>query len=195
MMLYLVRHANPQIDPTVAANKWQLSRTGMIRAQSLARHLEGCKIQVVVSSTEPKAIQTAQILADQFGCHVELADGLQEHARPLLPGSFTSPGEFKQRVKAFFEQPGQLVLGAESADQCFTRFNGALCTAIERHAGKTMAVVTHGTVISLLLNSYNHLDPYPFWQALGMPTCITVDLPDFTIRGMWTPPDRFETSP
>jgi broad specificity phosphatase PhoE len=187
MMLYLVRHSNPQLDITVAANQWQLSQTGITRAKSLARHLEGNRIQAVVSSTEPKAIHTAQILADQLGHPVELADGLQEHERPLLPDSFTPPDEFRQRVKAFFERPEQLVLGAETADQCFARFNHALCEVIERHAGETMVVVSHGTVLSLLLSSYNHLDPFSFWQALGMPTCIRVDLLDFTIRKMWTP--------
>lgn len=186
MMLFLVRHANTRLDPTVAANQWQLSQTGIIRAQNLARHLEGSEIQVVVSSKEPKAIQTAQILADQLGCPVELAEGLHEHERPLIPGSFTHPDEFKQQVKAFFEQPDQLVLGAETADQCFVRFNSALREVIERHADETIAVVSHGTVLSLLLSSYNSLDPYLFWKALGMPASITVDLPDFKIGEMWT---------
>lgn len=187
MRLYLVRHANPQIDPNVAAKQWQLSESGIERAERLAKHLEGRRIEAVISSTEPKAIQTSQILAAQLKLNVKRAEGLQEHERPFIPGTFSSPDEFREMVKEFFASPGKLVFGAETADECYHRFNRAILEVIKHHAGKTIAVVSHGTVLSLLLSRYNRREPYPFWRALGMPTCITVSLPEYTIHEVWTP--------
>ncbi len=187
MRLYLIRHADTQIDPGVAAKQWQLSERGIERAENLAKHLDGSGIQAVICSMEPKAIQTAQILAALLDLNIETVEGLHEHERPLTTGTFASPEEFRERVKQFFEFPDRLVLGAESAEQCYQRFNRAILGVIKRHAGKTIAVVSHGTVLSLLLSRYNHLDPYPFWRALGMPACITVDIPGFTIHELWSP--------
>jgi broad specificity phosphatase PhoE len=188
-MLYLVRHANPLIDPSMAASQWQLSAVGMERARALAKYLERTGIQAVATSTEPKAYQTAQILAEQLSLQVETAAGLHEHERPLTLGPFSSQDEFHSKVKEFFTQPGQLVFGAETADKCFERFNRALLEVIARYHGKTLAVVSHGTVLSLLLSRYNNLDAYPVWKAMGMPTYIAVDLPDFKIYKTWTPPE------
>jgi broad specificity phosphatase PhoE len=189
MMLFLVRHANPQIDPAVAASQWRLSAGGLERAGELAKHLRGRGIQAVVSSAEPKAYQTAQILAEMVGLQVEVADGLHEHERPLTPGSFTSRDEFQAQVEAFFDQPGQLVFGRETAEQCLHRFNQAIHEVIARHPSKIQAVVSHGTVLSLFLSHCNHLDAFTFWQALGMPACIQVNIPGFNIVENWTMPE------
>jgi len=180
MMLYMVRHANPQVDPTVAACKWRLSTVGIERAGELAKLLAGRGIEGVVCSGEPKAVETAQILAEQLGLQVEIEKGLQEHERPLTPGSFTSREEFQTQVRAFFEQPGRLVMGRETAEQCFERFNRAMHKVIGSHPDKTLAVVTHGTALSLFIARYNDLEGYTFWKGLGMPACIQVKMPDFS---------------
>jgi broad specificity phosphatase PhoE len=188
-MLILVRHANPQIDPAVAASQWRLSAAGVKRAGELAKHLVGHGVQTVVSSAEPKAYQTAQILAEQFSLHVEVADGLQEHERPLTASAFTSADEFQAQVAAFFAHPGRLVFGRETAEQCFERFNQAMHEVIARHPDKIQAVVSHGTVLSLFLSRYNNLDAFTFWQELGMPACIRVNVPGFNIVERWTLPE------
>ena len=188
-MLILVRHANPKIDPAVAASQWRLSAAGVKRAGELAKHLVGHGVQTVVSSAEPKAYQTAQILAEQFSLQVEVADGLQEHERPLTASSFTSTDEFQAQVAAFFAQPGRLVFGRETAEQCFERFNQAMHEVIARHPDKMQAVVSHGTVLSLFLSRYNNLDAFTFWQELGMPASIRVDVPGFSIVDRWTLPE------
>ena len=186
-MLYLVRHANPQIDAAVPANQWQLSAAGIERAHQLAQYLDKAGIQAVISSPEAKAIQTAQILAEQWGLEVEVMDGIHEHERPWSPDSFTRVVEFQSRIQQFFLQPGELVFGAETADQCHARFEGALRQIISQHQNRRLAVVTHGTVLSLLLSRYNRLDVFTFWQALGMPASIRVEIPDFQIKETWTP--------
>ena len=58
------------------------------------------------------------------------------------------------------------------------------------HPGKTEAVVTHGTVLSLFLAHYNHLDEYTFWKELGMPACIQVNTQDFTIGEVFSLPEQ-----
>ena len=186
-MLYLVRHANPQVDVTVPATQWQLSATGIDRTHQLANQLVTAGIQAVISSPEPKAIQTAQILAEQFGLAVQVEAGIHEHERPWTPDSFTSGAEFQSRVQQFFLQPGKLVFGAESADQCFERFERALQQILKQQRNRTLAIVSHGTVLSLLLSRYNTLDAYAFWQTLGMPECIQVNIPGFAIKHTWTP--------
>ena len=65
-MLYLLRHARPCINPSMATSQWSLSSQGIVQADQLAAHMAGKAIQLIVSSTELKAVQTAQILADRL---------------------------------------------------------------------------------------------------------------------------------
>ena len=185
-MLYLIRHANPQIDPSKPANQWQLSTLGIARAGSLAEHLEGRGIQAVISSVEPKAVQTAQILALRLGLPVEVIEGLHEHERPRV--AYSTQAEFKAQVARFFVKPDTLVFGQETARQASQRFDVAVQAALAQHPAQTLAIVTHGTVLSLYISQHCALDAYAFWQSLGIPACIHLDLPSYQVVESWSPP-------
>ena len=65
--LILIKHAMPQISPVVASPLWPLSEQGRYQCCALADTLTGYALQGIVTSTEPKAQETAAILASQLG--------------------------------------------------------------------------------------------------------------------------------
>ena len=186
-MLYLIRHANPHIEPDVAASQWHLSPLGMVRAHQFAAHLAGCGIEHFIASSEPKAIQTAQLLAQDLEVPVTTADNLHEHERPQV--GFMTRAKFTNLVARFFANPTQLVFGQETADQAFKRFDGAVSDVLARYSAQTLAIVSHGTVLSLFISRHCNLDAFTFWQALGLPACITLAWPECRLLETWTPPD------
>jgi phosphoribosyl-AMP cyclohydrolase len=177
--LILIRHANPQIDPQRPARDWPLSAEGRARCQALARRLACFEPQVVVSSVEPKALETAQIVAQCVGLDAETAAGLHEHERDNV--AFTSREPFEAQVAAFFAQPHALVFGRESADAAHRRFSTAVQEVLARHAGRNLAIVTHGTVLSLFVTRAAGLEPFPFWRSLGLPALAVLSLPDLKL--------------
>ena len=118
--LILVKHALPAIIPTLPANQWHLSEIGRAQCALLADQLATYVPDALVSSSEPKALETAHLVAQKMHMSVQVVDGLQEHDRSNTP--WLDPEEFDRAVAAFFRHPTELVLGGETAHQASERF-------------------------------------------------------------------------
>ena len=180
--LVLVRHSKPEIEPDKPAAFWRLDEVGRRRCDLLADRLRCFTPDVVWSSREPKAVDTAEIVAAAFGVPVQTADGLEEHHRRGVP-YFPTTGEFESAVEQFFSSPDLLVLGEETASQALTRFSAAIDGVID--AGQTdTVVVTHGTVMTLYTTSVAGVRPMDFWRRLGLPSFVVLALPDMRIQSI-----------
>lgn len=172
--LCLVRHAQPKILPGIPAREWQLSEEGRYRCERLAQLVRAYAPDMVLTSQEPKAFETGEILAEQLRIPVSSVENLHEHERRGVP--FQSRDEFAAAVKRFFEHPEQLNFGDETAEQASIRFDEAVGKVLSEHAGN-IAIVAHGTVISLFTAKYANLDGFSLWSRLGMPAMLSFSLP------------------
>jgi broad specificity phosphatase PhoE len=179
----LVRHSLPEFVTGVPASQWHLSGEGRRRCRRLAGQLALHDLAAIVTSQEPKATETGQIVADMLGLRLEIAAGLHEHERGVV-GDMGSQEQFQAQVTLFFSRPGELVMGYETADQAHTRFQAAVARVVEQHRTGNLAIVSHGTVLTLLIARANRLDPVPLWQSLGLPAFATLSLPDLSLLGL-----------
>ena len=180
--LILIKHSLPEIVPGVPAAAWRLSEAGRARCHPLASELAAYHPDVIAASVEPKAAETARLIADVLGCPLETVEGLHEHERRSVP--FLDSDAFDAAVAAFFARPAERVLGEETADQAHARFAAAVSGVIARHPGRTIAIVAHGTVISLFAARASGLAPYPLWKSLGLPSYLVLSLPDLHLLTM-----------
>ena len=178
--LIFIRHSLSQVDFTLPANQWHLSEEGFRRLSLVPPYLSGYGLTRIVSSQEPKALETAQTLAQSIHLNLEVRIGLHEHLRPQVM-SF-SVDQFESQVAAFFTFPDQLVFGSETADQAFRRFSGAINQLISDYPSENLAIVSHGTVISLFVSRLTGSEPFGFWKQLGMPALVFFSLPDFHLQ-------------
>ena len=151
--LILVRHSISQVMEHLPANEWRLSEAGQARCKLLAERLSRHEPQMVVASLEPKATETGQLVAEHLQVPFENASNLHEHERRSFP--YRSREIFEANVREFFAQPDKLIFGDESAVQAYIRFAQAVERVIESHPDKTVAIVTHGTVVTLFTARYN----------------------------------------
>jgi len=178
--LILVRHSQPEIAPELPARQWHLSAEGRRRCQILAPRLAHFQVRRVFSSSEPKAAETAHIVAAHLGVPDETIEGLHEHdRRNVMPWS--TQEQFENSVRALFEQPDQLVWGVETADQAYERFAQAVASVITRSPNQDVVIVAHGTVITLLVSRTNTIEPFPFWKRLGLPALVIMSLPKMAV--------------
>ena len=180
--LVLVRHSNPEIEPDQPASEWRLNEVGRRRAELLADRLRGFSPDTVWSSREPKAVETAEIVAAAFGVPVRTADGLEEHHRRGVP-YFPTRGEFESAVEQLFCNRDQLVFGTETAEQALSRFTAAIDDVIDAGQQDTV-VVTHGTVMTLYVASVAGVRPMCFWRRLRLPSFVVLTLPDMQIASI-----------
>ena len=178
--LILVRHSMPEMVLGVPASQWRLSAEGRARCKRLAGRLRAHDPAVIVASQEPKAVETGQIVAGVLGIPFDVAEGLHEHERGRVE-SLGSREAFQAQVASVFEQPGALVFGQETGDQARARFTRALDRVIGQHPTGNLAVVSHGTVMTLFITQAAGLDPVPFWKRLGLPAFAVLSLPDLSL--------------
>jgi broad specificity phosphatase PhoE len=173
--IILVKHSLPEIAPTIPAKEWRLSKSGQVRCKALAEKLESYLPDVFISSVEPKAIETAQIIASQLNKPFSTFEGLHEHDRTGV--DFSDKEQFEAKVNDFFVHPDRLVLGKETANQAVERFSKALTSVEVEHPDKNIVVVAHGTVITLFVEKYNDLEAFSYWKKLDLPSFVVLSLP------------------
>src|SRR5215510_1862923 len=172
--LILVKHSLPEVVENIPAREWKLSVEGRMRAQSLAERLIEYQPEVISSSLEIKAQETAHILADHFGLEYEVFEGLHEHDRSKSP--FYSKDQFQILVQEFFDKPDILVFGSETAHQVLSRFQVAVDSVLSSYQEKSILIVSHGTVISLFVSHLTRCDGYFLWKELGLPSFVLIDI-------------------
>ena len=173
--LHLVKHSLPVIDLHQPSSNWRLGPAGSRLSVLVAERLASADVDAVFSSVEPKAEETGRIIADRLGVPFATLEGLQEQARDSV-GWLDSVDAFETAISMLFAEPDKPVFGAETADQAHTRFTAALEKVMTAETGD-IAVVSHGTVITLYVARANHLEPVPLWKQLGLPSLVTVEWP------------------
>ena len=177
--LILVKHSLPAVETEYPANQWKLSEEGRSRIHRLAEKLRRFEPEVLLSSSEPKAKETAEILAGLLQLEMQVAEDLHEHDRTNTP--FLSPEAFQESIREFFAKPDQLVFGKETADQAHARFESAMEAALSDHMGKTIMIVSHGTVLSLFISRRTGISHWLLWNELGLPSFVVLDLGSNTL--------------
>lgn len=178
--LILVKHSLPAIDPSQPAREWLLNEEGQRRCSVLAEALRKYGPQAIVSSAEPKARDTAERVGLDLGLVNTPLPDLREHARQTAP--FLGKAKFDATMQRFFAEPDVLVFGEETADTAYARFVSAVKQATAQHDGKTLVVVAHGTVISLLVSRACNVDAFRLWKQLDMPSFIVLSFPAMRIE-------------
>jgi len=172
--LILVKHSLPEIVESLPANKWKLSKEGQVRAHRLAERLSCYQPEAIASSNEPKAKETAEIIALTHQWELHIIHDLHEHDRSNVP--YLSKDEFQTSIREFFQKPDVLVFGRETADQSHARFARAVHSILNNYMDKTVVIVAHGTVISLFISRLIGSSDWLLWNELGLPSFVVIDL-------------------
>lgn len=172
-LLVLVKHARPEVDPSVPAGSWTLGLAGIEGSWRLAERLRPLGLGRVVSSVEPKAAETGRLVAEALDLPWQTAHDLHEHGRRSV--GYLSQEDFEASIRRLFSVPASVVFGDESADAACIRFSGAVDALVRTHPGERLCIVAHGTVISLFVGRRYGVDEWTMWKALGTPSYVVVD--------------------
>jgi broad specificity phosphatase PhoE len=171
--LLLIKHSLPEIVAAVPSREWVLSAEGRARCRWLAGELTRHGIERLYASLEPKALETASIAGAEAGLIAEGRPDLHENDRTGL--GFLPRAVLDARIRDFFTRPDELIIGTETANAARARFAGAVSRLVEVVAGRTTAIVAHGTVITLLVAAHNEIEPFDLWLRLQTPGYVVLD--------------------
>jgi len=148
MFRYLT-HPQVNQDPKVPVPRWGLSDIGKARLLALKNTRELINTRLVISSTETKAIETAEVISELFGAAHIARENMHENDRSAT--GYLPPQEFEQTADAFFLKPHESVRGWETAIDAQERVFEAFQAITKEHADGDLLFVGHGGVGTLLL--------------------------------------------
>ncbi|MHA1930155.1 MAG: histidine phosphatase family protein [Candidatus Thorarchaeota archaeon] len=158
--LVLLRHAEPHVEIADVPSKWGVSKEGKAQAIKLAFSGVFNDIDLIISSDEPKAYQTADMIAlrqKQSVIRNPLFDELNRDG-----GFYLSSSQYKLAVQTILQDYSFRVDGWETAASALSRFKRGIDQVLAEHSSKRVLIISHGIVLTmyfseLLGNSDNML--------------------------------------
>jgi broad specificity phosphatase PhoE len=165
-VVFFITHPDVAIDPTIPVADWPLNARGRSRMQAVAASPWASGVRHIFSSSERKARDAAQLLADGLGLHgYSVVDGLGENDRSAT--GYLASQEFEATVDAFFAQPQTSVRGWEPAADAQARIVRAVEQVISQASDDgDVAIIGHGAAGTLL---YCHLAGLPISRRHEQP--------------------------
>jgi broad specificity phosphatase PhoE len=149
MFALYITHPQIRIEPNIPVPQWGLSDIGRARTAQTATHPWVKKLGRIVSSSEVKAVETADILAEAAGVLTEQVEAMHENDRSAT--GFLPPSAFENAADWFFAHPFESFHGWERAIDAQSRIVSAIDTVLADHNPDVpIAFVGHGGVGTLL---------------------------------------------
>ncbi len=146
-----------------------LNPEGLTQAGALGARLARNSFDLLISSDLGRALQTASAIAMRTGHEIMVEPRLRERNMGIFQG--LTPAEVQSRypdeyIRFKSNDPEYAIPGGESMRQLFERCVACFADLAERHAGMTLAAVTHGGVLAML---YRHATAMPLAAPRDFP--------------------------
>lgn len=174
-----VRHAMPAVTEGVHSSEWHLDEATRAAAEIWAARLEvGGGIGALVSSTEPKALETAAAIAARWEATVLEDPRLREARRPWIGTGY--------RAVAHRYLRGEQPEGWEPHREVEERVAAAVADALAKATDGPAVVVSHGLALSLHLGDRlgDDFDRETFWSRLAFPDAWALGTDDVLHRSL-----------
>ncbi|MBC7527847.1 MAG: histidine phosphatase family protein [Chthonomonadaceae bacterium] len=163
--LYFVRHCAASGQEPDAP----LTEEGHEQAETLTKWFADKKIDLIVSSPYLRATQTITPLVQRRKIELRLDSRLEE--RVLCAETLT---DWKEKLRATFDDPFLCFPGGESSHIATHRAVHALTPLLENDL-QTIAVVTHGNLLTLILRHFDPTFGYDHWERMTNPDVYCLD--------------------
>lgn len=175
--IYIIRHCEAEGQPP----KSTLTDRGVKQSSDLACFFDHIKVERIISSPYKRAIETIQPLANQLNVEIETDNKLKER---IL--STTHLSDWFQKLRATYEDMNLKFEGGESSQEAMNRIVEVIEGALKENIENTI-IVTHGNIMSLLLNHYDKEFGFDEWNNLSNPDVFLLNLESnkVTYKRLW----------
>lgn len=179
--VYLIRHGATVLsaeDRFSGGTDVDLSAEGRWQAEQLARRLADDKISAFYCSPMQRTVDTARIIARPYGMPLLIRDGLREihhgHWETMLRSEVEA--NFPDEYAAWEEDPFTFApQGGESGVLVMARALPVIREIVVKHAGETIAVISHKATIRLIISSLLGFDARGYRDRLDQsPACLNI---------------------
>ncbi|WP_339216187.1 histidine phosphatase family protein [Solibacillus sp. FSL W8-0372] len=165
MKLYIIRHCEAEGQAPEA----MLTAAGMEARKRLASFLIPYQIEQVISSPYKRAIQTIETFVQDNGSPFKVDERLKE--RILSSENLV---DWLEKLQQTYIDQDLKFDGGESSNEAVNRMI-ELVNELRQGNNSSVAIVTHGNIMSLLINHYNGAFGFHEWKQLSNPDVYEID--------------------
>lgn len=175
MKFIFIRHSKTDRSPFVPITQWGLSDDGIELAKELSQKTVIQNLNVLYTSLQTKALETAVLLAKPNATPIKTDDRLTEVT------SFTGPFEpdfnvYTKNVHDYYSGAIERIGTGETKAEALSRFMTALKAIAKTETGsETIGIVTHGNILSLFAAQYKDVDSYELHTQIKQPDIAVFD--------------------
>ncbi|NHJ05640.1 MAG: histidine phosphatase family protein [Candidatus Heimdallarchaeota archaeon] len=162
---FLLRHAQTEMVQNKKISEWPLTERGIIIASKLANEIFRKPFDLIYSSSEPKAIQTAKPFAEKYNLKIIQCFEFRELNRDR--GDFQSEDLYKANVELVLKNRDRIYNNWETANNALSRFKEKFQEIDNENQNKKILIVSHGLILNLffahLLNDMSSV--FKRWQT------------------------------
>jgi 2,3-bisphosphoglycerate-dependent phosphoglycerate mutase len=174
--IYMIRHCEAEGQEPEAS----LTDKGIQQAIDLAAFFEKRKVDRIISSPFKRAIQTIQPLANERDVDIEMNHQLSERVL-----STRNMPDWHEKLRETYENLDLTYEGGESSREAVNRIIEVVDEVLKSDAVNTI-IVTHGGLLSLLLNHFDKNFGFEQWAALSNPDVyLLTSVNQITFERLW----------
>lgn len=178
--IFLVRHCTADGQHKDSP----LTYEGIRQAQSLSVFFSNQNITFdkIFSSPYLRAIESIKPYAEQISTGIEVHENLRER---ILSGQPTE--DWLDALEQSFMDLEFALPGGESGNDALKRANTVLDTVYSDDSLQNVIMVSHGNLIALILNQFDHTYGFDQWKNLRNPDVYTISMDHSanTIKCIW----------
>ena len=158
--VYFVRHAEPNYENHNDLLR-ELTPKGMSDRTLVTQFLSDKQISVLLSSPYKRSVDTIQEFADRSGLSIELIEDFRER---MIDSVWIE--DFNAFAKQQWADFSYKLSDGECLQEVQDRNIRALNNALEQYSGQNIAIGSHGTALSTIINYYDNSFGYDDFQEI-----------------------------
>ena len=183
MNFVLIRHSKTRATPDIPITLWNLTEEGTQKAKILATNLIIKDLDIIYSSLQTKALETALILAKPNKIPIKTNTDLTEitsFTREFLGDSY------KQAVSDFYSGKISRIAHGETISEALSRFEDALNEIAESEStNENIGIVSHGNILSFFSERYSDKPAIFYHDNIQMPDFAVFDWKNKSFTKEW----------
>ncbi len=168
MNIIFIRHSKSLVNPDVPIATWALSDEGVDLAKKLKKVLGVKSIEVIYSSLQPKALETAILATKDLGIPIRTHKDLTESTS--FTNKFVNLQQLEENTREYYKNPDLSINNGETSKEAVLRFNTAINEIVRIEKGrKVIGIVSHGSILADFSAQYFDKSAYEIVHKMGQP--------------------------
>ncbi|WP_340401591.1 histidine phosphatase family protein [Paenibacillus sp. FSL H8-0079] len=176
--IYMVRHAESPYDEGSEITRG-LTTKGKKDVEKATEILKVEGIDVIISSPYNRAILSVEGLAQYFELNIKTYEDLRER---FFAEETIDNTELMSIIRDKFNDFDYSLPGGESNADCQNRSIAVIKNILKEHAGKKIAIGTHGLVMTLMMNYFDSSYGLDFLDQLKKPDIYKLRFENFELK-------------